>query len=204
MKRIVCLTLVAMALALSPAVAQMTSEEEKALDTNTGVPLAAPEDTEVYSGTNAGGPLWDRPLSLPPTCSISGLGPVNYSDQPFFVDAAGTCDITSVQDYDGYLHVYEVSWDPLDQCTNLIALDDDGAGGIGTSDILGLPVNSGVVYWIVTSAFSAGQTGVFTNTVDCDVDVTLGQPVPVMGSRWLALMALVLLAGGLLVTRIRF
>ena len=109
-----------------------------------------------------------------------------------------------MQDYDGYLHVYIGSWDPLDQCTNLIALDDDGAGGIGTSDILGLAVDAGNTYWIITSAFAAGDEGTFTNTVACDVDVTLGTPVPVMNGRWLAVLALVLLAGGLLVTRMRF
>lgn len=190
-----------LALSVAPMAAQ-TAEDEKALDRNDGTPLAAPTDVEIYSGTNVGGPEWDRPLSLPPTCSLSGLGPVRYSDQPFVIDADGICDITSIQDYDGYLHVYEVSWDSMDQCTNLIALDDDGSGGIGTSDILGLGLTAGT-YWVVTSAFAAGDEGTFDNTISCDVEVTLGTGVPTMGGAWMAAMILVLLAGGLLITRFR-
>lgn len=191
-----------LALSVSPIMAQ-TAAEEKALNQVEGTPMASPADVEIYSGTNVGGPEWDRPLSDPVMCSISSLGPVRYSDQPFFVAADGTCDFDSQQSYDGYLHIYEISWDPLDQCTNLIAGNDDGAGGIGTSNINGLSVTTGVTYWIVTSAFAAGGEGTFDNTISCDVDVTLGMPVPTMSGAWMTALILVLLAGGLLITRFR-
>jgi len=126
----------------------------------------------MYTGTTAGGPEWDRPGQDPSNCIPSGYL-VRYSDQPFFVAADGICDIDSQQEYDGYLHVFEISWDPLDQCTNLIAADDDG------------------------------DEGSFSNTISCDVDVTLGMPAPTMSGAWMAALILVLLAGGLLITRFR-
>lgn len=116
-----------------------------------------------YSGTNVGGPEWDRPIVTGP--DISTLGPVRYSVQEILVDTAGAYDITSVQDYDGYLHVYQGSFDPLDQLVGVIAADDDGAGGIGTSEIFGVALTDGVCYYIVTSAFEAGEEGTFDNTV---------------------------------------
>ena len=197
MRKIV-LAAVVMCLSLSVG-AVVAQTDEKALDTIPGTPLTAPVDIEMYSGSNVGGPEWDRPFL---DCSLSGNGPVQYSDQAFTIELDGICDITSVQDYDGYLHVYQGSWDPTDPCTNLIALNDDGGGGIGTSEIFGLGLAGGT-YWIVTSAFSFGQEGSFDNTISCDVDVTLGTPVPTMSGPWMATLILVLLAGGLLITRFR-
>ena len=118
-----------------------------------------------YSGDTAAAPdgSWDRPIGG--AGPISGLGPVNYDVESFIATVTGTFDLFSVQQYDGYLHVYEGSFDPLDQLANLIAGNDDGAGGIGTSDILGLSLTAGTEYFIVTSGFQAGDAGAFTNTL---------------------------------------
>ncbi len=154
-----------------------------------GAALATPVS---YSGTNATGDFWDRPIGGGP--GISGLGPVEYSVQAFFTDTTDFYDLSSVQDYDGYIHLYFGSFDPLDQLTGLLAGDDDGAGGIGTSEILGIELFADTQYFLVTSAFSAGQTGTFTNTIaDArgNAIITLGeigQQVPEPGT--LALLAL--------------
>jgi MYXO-CTERM domain-containing protein len=144
--------------------------------------LAAGASAQSYSdntATNADG-SWDRPVGAGP--SISGLGPVDYDLQAFFVDTTSTYDLTSVQDgWDGYLHLYEGDFNPLDQLAGLLAGDDDGAGGIGTSDILGQSLTANTQYFLVTSGFAAGDAGFFTNTVSGDGTATFGL-VPAPGA----------------------
>ena len=84
----------------------------------------------TYNGsTVTGDGSWNRPIAGGP--SISGLGLLNNSSQVFNVGASGLYDFSSVQDYDGYLHVYETSFDPSDQLLNPIArANDDGVGAI--------------------------------------------------------------------------
>jgi len=119
-------------------------------------------DVTVYSGMNDQG-SWDRPVGAGP--GISGLGPVMFHVFSWVEGDGGLHDMFSVQDYDGYLHLYEGSFDPLDQLTGLIAGDDDGAGGIGTSDIEGVTLTAGMTYFLVTSAFQDGDEGSFTNRI---------------------------------------
>ncbi len=142
--------------------------------TPTGVPTSSPTNTVMYSSTNVGGPQWDRPIGCGPT--ISGLGPVRYHVQAFVVDANGNYDINSVQSYDGYIHLYANSFDPNppNQPTNCIASNDDGGGGIGTSDILGQALTAGTPYFLVTSAFGNGDEGTFTNTLSGPGNISLG------------------------------
>jgi len=126
----------------------------------------------VYSDSNESGLFWARPVGAGP--SISGLGPVQYHLQPFFTDTSGLYDISSVQSYDGYLHLYAGSFDPLDQLAGLIAGDDDGVGGIGTSDIDAIGLIALTQYFLVTSGFAAGDYGTFTNTIELlDGDATI-------------------------------
>ena len=109
--------------------------------------------------------IWDRPIGGGP--SISGLGPVSYSVYgPFTVDVSGLYTFNSVQSgWDGYIHVYENAFDPLNQLTGLLAGDDDGPGGIGTSEILDLSLTTGTSYYLITSGFAAGDFGSFVNTI---------------------------------------
>ncbi len=160
-------------------------------------------DTASYTASNTGGPEWDRPIGAGP--SISGLGPVRYQVEQFTVSANDTCDIRSVQNYDGYLHLYVDPFEPLDQLNNLVAGDDDGAGGIGTSDIDNQPLVTGTVYQVVTSAFANGEEGDFTNTISCpNAIVTIGAtpppaatPVPTLSqwAIWLAGLGILGIAG---------
>ncbi|MBU2877634.1 PEP-CTERM sorting domain-containing protein [Aliiglaciecola lipolytica] len=119
----------------------------------------------VYSDTNATGDFWARPVGDGP--SISTLGPVQYHVQSFYTAGSGEFNFSSVQDYDGYLHLYEFDFSPSDQLVNLLAGDDDGAGGIGTSEF-SFNLVGFQQYYLVTSAFAAGDIGSFTNTVSAD------------------------------------
>ncbi len=140
-------------------------------------------DTQGYSGTTVGGSSWDRPFADGTCCS--GLGPVVYQTQAFWVSDNATCAISSTQDgWDGYLFVYADPFDPSNQTVNFIAGDDDGLGGIGTSDIESVNLTGGVLYQLVTTGFAAGDEGTFTNSITCDSTVHLGATVIPTLSEW--------------------
>ena len=126
----------------------------------------APAATVTYSGTTEGSPTYNR--TFEDCTGLSGVGTdVNYSVQPFSVDTAGAYDFGSVQDggYDGMIFVYSPSFDPGDAVTNCIDGNDDGGGGIGTSDITGVSLSTGTNYYLVTASYDNGETGTFTNTI---------------------------------------
>ena len=126
-----------------------------------------------YSSTNAGGPEWTRPFQDGTCCS--GLGPVRYHAMEFYVDTAGSYNVSSVQNgFDGYLFVYASPFDPSNQTANFVGGDDDGNGGIGTSDIVGIALNANTTYVVVTTGFSKSNEGSFTNTISGPGGVYLG------------------------------
>lgn len=130
----------------------------------------------VGSGTNVGGPDWVRPFADGSCCS--GLGPVKYHVANFRLSQADTCDFSSVQSgWDGYLFIYREVFDPLAQSTNFVAGDDDGVGGIGTSNIDNVALLGNTVYWVVTTGFANGDEGDFTTTIDCPV-AAVTFPIP--------------------------
>ena len=139
-----------------------------------GTHTNAPNNTVSYSNTIAGGPEWARPFA---DCTgLSGLGPVRYHVQPFYVSAAGAYDVTSVQDgsWDGYIFIYQGAFDPNNPNTNCVVGNDDGTAGIGTSEILGEALAPSTQYLVVMTAFELGEEGTFTNTITGPGTVTLG------------------------------
>lgn len=142
-----------------------------------------PKATTPFSGDTTGGPTWDRPSSLGDgtsgSCSISGLGPVSSEVIAFHVDTTGLYTIYSAwTDFDGYLHVYEIAYDPLDQCLNLVALDDDGPGGGTDSEIADVSLTTGLQYYLIANSFSAGSEGPYAGTFNGVGTAILGD-VPV-------------------------
>ena len=128
-----------------------------------------------YSDTNAGGPTFARPFTpgdgTSGSCDLSGTGSdVAYHVQDIEVATSGDYTIESAQDYDGYLHVYEDGFDPLDACLNLIALNDDAGGG---SLIDNVALSDAATYTVVTSGFSNTDVGNFTNTITGPGAITL-------------------------------
>lgn len=156
---------------------------------------AALADSASYSSTNAGGTSWTRPFADGTCCS--GLGPVLLHEEQFTVSSDDVCSISSVQSgYDGYLFVYTDTFDPLNQTVNFLAGDDDGSGGIGTSDIENVSLQANTTYRVVTTGFENGEVGDFTNTITCPTaQVRLGPPpvavtpVPTLGEWALILLA---------------
>lgn len=130
-----------------------------------------------YSGDITGAATWDRPFADGTCCS--GLGPVTYQTQEMHVDADGTYSFNSIQNgWDGYLFVYIGSFDPLNQTVNFVKGDDDGNGGIGTSDF-DADLVANTTYIIVMTAFANGDEGTFTNTVTGPGNVYFGNEQPV-------------------------
>ena len=183
----------------------------KGQESPTGALIRAPAGSQSYNGTNVGGPEWARPFADGTCCSA--IGPVRYSTQEFFISANDTCDFNSVQNgWDGYLFVYRSPFDPANQTVNFVAGDDDGNGGIGTSDIAGIAIDGQTTYVLVTTAFENGDEGTFTNTINCaTATVTLGparqvaphQPVPAADPRALLALAVLAVALGAMAIRSR-
>lgn len=193
---------------------KVTLQDEMAMKASAPVTqrtVLSPASTVNYTGTNVGGPNWVRPFADGTCCS--GLGPVRYSTQQFYLSANDVCDVASVQDggWDGYLFVYRSPFDPLAQTVNFVAADDDGNGGIGTSNIDGVALTGATTYTVVTTGFQAGNEGTFTNTISCPTaTVSLGAYVaappvaaPTMGTISLALLGALVVLIGLTVVRTR-
>ncbi|GGE44116.1 hypothetical protein GCM10007421_17900 [Halopseudomonas oceani] len=129
-----------------------------------GFALNASAATASYSGNlNAPDGSWNRPFADGSCCS--GLGPVTYNAQPFYVGTDGSYSLESSQTYDGYLFVYQGSFDPADQVANFVAGDDDGNGGVTTSNIDNINLTAGTRYIIVDTGFAAGDAGTYTTTI---------------------------------------
>lgn len=182
----------------------------KATTLNPARTVVAPANATGFSGTTIGGPEWVRPFADGTCCS--GLGPVRYATQQFHLTADDTCDVSSTQNgWDGYLFVYLDPFNPLAQTINFLAGDDDGPGGIGTSEIVGLSLAANTTYVVVTTGFANGDEGTFTNTINCPAaTVRLGPftapvavAVPSMSAAGLAALAGLLMLVGLGAVRVR-
>ena len=81
-----------------------------------------------------------------------------------------TISIDSLQigGWDGYIHLYVGSFDPTNQLAGLLASNDDGPGGIGTSQITGLTLLANVDYFLVTSGFFPTDFGAYETTISGD------------------------------------
>lgn len=142
--------------------------------------------TVNYSGSTTGGPTWARPWQLGDgtsgSCSISGSGTaVHYNTQDFHVDTTGLYTMTATwSGFDGYLHLYELSFDPLDQCLNLIALNDDGTGA-DNSQIADQSLTAGVQYILIAGGFGNTDYGTYYITISGVGNPILGTvPVELM------------------------
>lgn len=177
MKKIALLAIVA-ACSVSAFAQSVDERALKSQEVNVVNQILAPNDVQSYSATTVGGTSWNRPFADGTCCS--GLGPVVLHVEQFSISANDTCNVRSVQNgWDGYLFVYTSPFDPLNQTVNFVAGDDDGAGGIGTSDIDGVALTGGTTYQVVTTGFAAGDEGTFTNTITCPVaNVTIGAGAP--------------------------
>ncbi|MFA7688076.1 MAG: GEVED domain-containing protein [Moheibacter sp.] len=121
-----------------------------------------------------GGPVWDRPLEGGGGMSGVGVGVSYHVYGPFTVDTAGVYTISSTQTgWDGFIFVYQSNFDPTNPLVNYLAGDDDGPGGVGTSQVMP-NLAPGTEYFLITTAFASDDFGPFVNvitgpgTVSCD------------------------------------
>jgi hypothetical protein len=124
---------------------------------------AALAQSSIVNGDTTGAPTWNRPIGAGPGLSGTGTATpfqtVNVTiTQPLSFSAE-----TTVASFDTYLHLYQTSFDPNAQLTNLVAGDDDGGAGLlslinAASDG---PFTPGQ-YIVVVSGFSNGSFGTYT------------------------------------------
>ncbi|MEM9055992.1 MAG: VPLPA-CTERM sorting domain-containing protein [Pseudomonadota bacterium] len=143
--------------------------------------------------------IWDNPLTV--ACAACAFDVQEFTvdaDGLYTIDAFYPGDAANDENLDGYLILYEGSFDPLDGSTGIIADDDDGPGGPTTSQIADVSLTAGTSYFLVTTAFSDAPTtfgqpaGVFENTIAGDGNVTLvGAPIPAPAALWLLGSALI-------------
>ncbi|MCB9009759.1 MAG: tandem-95 repeat protein [Ardenticatenaceae bacterium] len=119
------------------------------------------EPLTSYSGSTSGNPFWTRP-NEGGTCTLS-TNSVRYHVQAFMVDTSGVYNLLSVQGYNGYIHLYQDGFNPLDQCTNYVNGNDDGL--TNNTSLLDQILEAGRVYYLVTSGFAAANAGSFTNSI---------------------------------------
>ena len=125
-----------------------------------------------FSGDTTGDPTWTRPFA--DFSGLSGLGVgVTYEVIPFFVDTPGSYAIEETQAFDGFMYLYEDSFDPLAPLVNGVVGNDDGAGGIGTSDFIAT-LTPGTQYYLVTTGFEPGEEGTYSGTITGPGVATLG------------------------------
>jgi hypothetical protein len=146
-------------------------------------PAALADFGQTFTGTNAGGPTFNRPST---TTTLSGMN-THYASQVFVLSENANCYLVSVQDYDGHIALYRSSFNPASPLTNLVDLDDDGELSVGTSripsDLNMASVNlTAGTYYLVTSAFASSGIGSFTNTLHCSSAQPLQGPCYFSGS----------------------
>ncbi len=156
-----------------------------------------------YLGDTTGGPTFNRPSGLG---TLSGFATdVAYEAVNIGVSADGDYSILSDQTnfgllWDGYLLVYENSFNPASPLDNLIALNDDyfGSGlpgiGVGYSGLDAVTLSSANTYWVVQTGFDNPDQGPYQVSISGPGDIRI---IPAPAS--LALLGL----GGLAAARRR-
>ncbi len=127
-------------------------------------------DTVMFTGTTAGGPTWNRPVANgnnPPTPPASGVGTaVRYSVTQITVGTTGTytfqCTATSPAGWDNYTFMYQNSFNPAAQFTNVLIGNDDNPT-IGLSGF-SLTLNAGTTYFFVVTGFANTDFGAWSTT----------------------------------------
>jgi hypothetical protein len=129
---------------------------------------AALADTVTFTGTTTGGPTWNRPVANgnnPPTPPPSGVGTaVRYSITQLNVGTTGTYTFqstaTSPAGWDNYTFMYQNSFNPAAQFTNVLIGNDDNPT-IGLSGF-SLTLNAGTNYFFIVTGFANTDFGAWS------------------------------------------
>ena len=156
-----------------------------------------------YTGTTAGGPIWNRPVAgNPPVAPASGVATdVPYHVQAFTVDLVGSYSFLSTGvnpvDWDNYTFLYSDSFTPASPFVNVVIGNDDNPG-VGVS---GFTANllTGTNYFFITTGFSNSDEGSFSNSISGPGNITAGSGV----SNTPEPSSILLLSSGLLLAAFR-
>ena len=132
-----------------------------------------------YGGTNSDGPF----VRADSGDGIDEAGrTVFYHAFEFTSPKTAFYEILSVQDYDGFLTLYQGSFDPDNADANVVANNDDFGSGFdgttGTSRIVA-ELKKNTTYVIVTSACGAAGTGCGPDQGNFENTISDGAPPPV-------------------------
>ena len=130
-----------------------------------------------FEGTNVGRPLWERPV---------GTGPnVAGEDVPFDVfsfkvpsDGEYAFDV-DFNGFNGYLHLYDESFDPTAPFAGLLAADD----GVGFTASIEEEFEADEIYYLIISGNTASDAGSYSIDISGDVDLVI-QRVPTIEVLW--------------------
>jgi hypothetical protein len=161
--------------------------------------IAAPAAAVTYTatGTTAGGPTFNRPLSGTPPTSLSGVGTaVSYDVFGFTVGTSGTYSLTTDTGFDSFLVLYMGAFDPSSPLANAIGANDDSAQAAVGDAFLSLGLTAGTSYYAVVTAFENGVQGAYTLTIDGPGTIApIGGAVPEPAT-WAMMLAGVGMIGG--------
>lgn len=108
---------------------------------------------------------------------------MSYNVQPFFLTLADTvtlqttaANLSGANPQDTFLVLYRNSFNAASPLTNALAADDDGVSSFGLSRI-SISLNAGQ-YFSVTTTFSNGVTGTFSERISAPTAVILPIAVP--------------------------
>ena len=136
---------------------------------------AVPAQAAEFIGDTTGGPTFNRPSSLT-TLTGAAINPA-YEVTAFTVDAAGSFNFalnSNTAGYNPYFLLYQNSFDPSDQLTNLLALNDDKPFSFNSALSFGLDV--GTSYFAVATGFLNDDFGAYTLTIDGPGNVIAAGP----------------------------
>jgi hypothetical protein len=153
---------------------------------------AAQAQTLLWTGTiSAGDPIWNRPLD--DGSNLSGVGTaVNYDVQMFHVTASGNYIFESGQSWDGFIFVYQNAFNAATPLANYKAGDDDEFGTFslvtgtfsnksktgGGSGAGSMALTAGTQYYAITTSFSNGDTGTYSNGIGGGPGTVVAGAVP--------------------------
>ena len=128
-------------------------------------PTPASSSIFTFTGSTAGGSMYNRPLA--DLSGLSGVGTnVAYSAFDFGITASGQYTFLNTAGFDSFVFLYANSFDPTSPLTNAIIADDDLVPVPGFTTA-GFATNliAGTHYVFVTTGFDNTAFGAFSNTI---------------------------------------
>ncbi|WEF35779.1 FxDxF family PEP-CTERM protein [Pseudoduganella chitinolytica] len=126
-----------------------------------GLTQSAQADIYTHTGDTTGGPTYNRPLEGLSDLSAIGTD-VAYRTFNFNLSAMGEYTFLLTSDYDGFMFIYQDSFDAADPLTNALGGSDDLFGGT-TSGFYG-DLDAGN-YVLVFTGYANNDAGKFSVTI---------------------------------------